>query len=101
MPHGPDQGDAFVELLQTSAHRRERNAVCLSFFGMPSTAQPQDEPPRGDLVQRGSHLRQESRVPVVHTKHQVAYMNAIGQRGNCGDLGPAFEQRIRRVRNAE
>jgi hypothetical protein len=57
-------------------------AECLVFGVVPATAQPKDQAPIADVIQRGRHLRQQGRVPETRGHHDRAQPDAARRLGD-------------------
>ena len=59
-----------------------------------STAKPELQPARGDLVERGGHLGQHGRMPELIAQHHMSDLDALGAAEECGGQGPRLQRGI-------
>jgi hypothetical protein len=72
----------------------------VEFLREPAAAEPDDDAPVADAVERRDHLRQQRRVAEADRRHQRAELDLLGQRADRRQRRPRLEDGDRRHRNA-
>ena len=80
-----------VEVAQAARSRPELVAVLVVVALEPARADPEDEPPAGDVVDRARHVGEQVRVAVRVAGDERAELDPLGHLGHRREHRPALE----------
>ncbi len=94
-PHPLHDRRRLGELLEPSACGRKREAVAFELLGEPTRAETDDDPPAGDVIERGRHLRVQRGVAETGRRDEQSELGLGGDRADRGERRPRLENRDR------
>ena len=92
-----DEFDGLDQPAGASAGRVIRNSERVVLQLEPAGAQPEDQPPAADVIDRGRHFGDDRGVAIRIAGHQQADLEPLGLGGERGQQRPAFQTRTGRI----